>query len=125
MQPRGVIHQRSDSDFAGPRCLLPDAQWRRLAAHFRLSPREAEVVRGIMEGECEPSTARRLGISPHTVHTHVMRAYRKLLVHSRSELVLRIASAAAELMRSDLRANAPTAASSRGQITPATNGVQA
>lgn len=76
-----------------PQCLLPESLWEEVAQRFKLSPREGDVVRGIMEGECEPSIARTLGISAHTVHTHVTRAYRKLAVHSRAELALRIASA--------------------------------
>lgn len=37
----------------------------------RLTPRQLQVVRGMMLGMTDKEVARDLGISPHTVHAHV------------------------------------------------------
>lgn len=79
------------------RRVLSEAQWRSLAAALKLSQREFEVVQYIFDGKKEPVVARELGISRHTVRTHVKRIYRKLAVHDRSELLVRIFAAYASL----------------------------
>jgi DNA-binding CsgD family transcriptional regulator len=53
-----------------------------------LSPRELEIARGVMADEKEMAIAVRLGISVHTVHTHLERIYRKMGVSSRVQLVV-------------------------------------
>lgn len=65
--------------------------WVALVRHLTLSRREAEIVERILRlDDDEPSIAEHLHISPHTVHTHLERLYRKLDVSSRSQLVTRI-----------------------------------
>lgn len=81
------------ADQRGMTLLLPPAQWMGIASALRLSPRELEVVRGVFECGCDPVIALRLGISPHTVHTHLDRIYRKLNLSSRCDLVLRVFAA--------------------------------
>ncbi len=56
------------------------------AAHSCLSARESEVAQLAATGLADKEIARRLGISPTTVHTHVEHAYRKLGVNSRIAL---------------------------------------
>ena len=52
-----------------------------------LSPREQAVVSLLTTGgHSEKSAAAVLGISARTLHTYVARVYRKLDLHSRSEL---------------------------------------
>lgn len=53
----------------------------------RLSAREVEVLELVVKGFTFPEIAGLLGISTHTVTTHVRRIYRKLEVRSRSEAV--------------------------------------
>jgi two-component system nitrate/nitrite response regulator NarL len=53
----------------------------------RLSERETEVLRLTAGGLSGPEIARRLGIGPTTVKTHLQRAYRKLGVTDRAALV--------------------------------------
>jgi two-component system nitrate/nitrite response regulator NarL len=53
----------------------------------RLSERETEVLRLTAGGMSGPQIARRLGIGPTTVKTHLQRAYRKLGVTDRAALV--------------------------------------
>jgi DNA-binding NarL/FixJ family response regulator len=60
----------------------PDA-----AAPPRLSDREREVLMLIVKGFSYAEIANLLGVSAHTVTTHVRGIYRKLEVHSRGEAV--------------------------------------
>lgn len=47
-----------------------------------LTPREREVLQGMVDGLTREQIAQRLGMSPHTVRTHVHGLLRKLGVHS-------------------------------------------
>lgn len=51
----------------------------------RLTPREIEVLRALMAGGRSTVIAERLGISPHTVRTHVQNTLAKLSVRTRLE----------------------------------------
>lgn len=55
-----------------------------------LSKAQRRVVRLLIEGLSEKKIARKLRLSPFTVHNHVQAAHRKLGVHSRAELLIRI-----------------------------------
>lgn len=55
----------------------------------RLTAREAEVLSLIARGCTYSEAAERLGMSAHTVGTHVKNAYRKLDVHSAAAAVMR------------------------------------
>ena len=52
-----------------------------------LSPREQEVLRLLVKGFSYAEAAELLGITAHTVATHVRKVYRKLSVRSRGEAV--------------------------------------
>jgi DNA-binding CsgD family transcriptional regulator len=54
-----------------------------------LTAREREVLRLLSSGCTQPQIAARLGISPHTVISHVKNAYRKLDVHTAAAAVMR------------------------------------
>lgn len=75
---------------ASARRLLPESTWQHIFASLKLSQREIEVVRCILEDIPEHRIADRLGISRHTVHTYTERLYRKLGVSSRVELTVRV-----------------------------------
>ena len=66
--------------------MITEEGWTYLAQRLHLSPREVQIARGVMEDRTEHGIARELGISPHTVHTHLERVYRKLEVGSRVQL---------------------------------------
>ncbi len=53
----------------------------------QLSARESEVLELVVKGFTFPEIGELLGISAHTVTTHIRRIYRKLEVRSRSEAV--------------------------------------
>ena len=78
-------------------------QWTLVATALRFSDREAEVVRCLLDGHTEQTTALRLGLSVHTVHSYVGRIYPKLGVRSRSDLVVRIFRRFVEDLMSDGR----------------------
>lgn len=52
-----------------------------------LSPREMDVLRRLALGESNKEIARRFGISPNTVKTHVARVYEKLEVGRRVQAI--------------------------------------
>ena len=56
-----------------------------------LSPREFEIARLTSEGFSNKEIARTLEISPHTVSSHLRRAFAKLGVNRRSRLSFMIA----------------------------------
>ena len=55
----------------------------------RLTARESQVLRLIASGCTYSQTADRLGISLHTVTTHIKNLYRKLDVHCAAGAVMR------------------------------------
>ena len=52
-----------------------------------LSPREMDILGALAAGESNKEIARRLGISPNTVKTHVARVYGKLSVQRRVQAI--------------------------------------
>jgi LuxR family maltose regulon positive regulatory protein len=58
-----------------------------------LSTRESEILQAVFEDQKEYCIAENLGISTHTIHTHLERIYRKLHVSSRVELVVHVFAA--------------------------------
>ncbi len=54
-----------------------------------LTLREADVVRLLADGCSYSQIAERLGISAHTVASHIKNAYRKLEVHCAAAAVMR------------------------------------
>lgn len=59
------------------------------SAIVRLTVREIEVVRLLARGCTYSQVAERLGMSAHTVTSHVKNAYRKLDVHCAAAAVMR------------------------------------
>ena len=71
--------------------ILESGEWQLVVRRLALSPRETEIVERILRRDDDELTiATALNMSPHTVHTHVVRLYRKLQVSSRSQLVSRM-----------------------------------
>jgi DNA-binding CsgD family transcriptional regulator len=62
----------------------------RLCTQLNLSARQREVLHGLLNEEDEATIAERIGVSRHTVHSHLRRLYAKLGVHGRYELVLHV-----------------------------------
>ncbi len=70
--------------------MFSDEAWREIAGGLRLSGQELRIVRGVFDDLTESAIASDLNVSPHTVHTHSERLYRKLGVTDRVKLVLRV-----------------------------------
>lgn len=68
-----------------------ETKWPAAVMGLKLSPREIEIVQCMLSfKENEIAIAQHLRISPHTVHTHLERLYRKLGVNSRCQVIARI-----------------------------------
>jgi hypothetical protein len=70
--------------------LFSDDIWRLLARSLKLSQRESQIPPAVFDDQKESTIAVNLGMSSHTVHTHLERLYRKLGVTSRVTLVTRV-----------------------------------
>ena len=60
---------------------------RRFAQHFRLTKAESVVAALIAEAHSVPEAAQRLGVSVHTVRTHLRNVFTKTGVNRQSALV--------------------------------------
>ena len=70
--------------------MFTEHAWGEIACSLKLSGRERQIVRGIFNDDTDLSIAQHLGISLHTVHTHVERLHRKLAIMDRPQLLLRV-----------------------------------
>lgn len=80
----------SDAADASAGGILPHERWTQLAISLHLTPRELDVVKKIVDGRKETALATELGISTHTVHSHLARLYRKLGVEGRCGLLVKV-----------------------------------
>jgi DNA-binding CsgD family transcriptional regulator len=70
--------------------LLTDHAWHEIGRTMEITKRELQIVQSVFDNQHETDIAKRFKISPHTVHMHLNRLFKKLNVTSRTELVLRI-----------------------------------
>lgn len=68
--------------------MLSDRAWAVIADSLGLTRRQIQIVRLVLDDATELAMAGTLGVSMHTVHTHLDRIHKKLGVHSRVELVV-------------------------------------
>ncbi len=84
----------------GAHVFRPD-EWLELGQALHLSGRELQIVQHIFDDEKEARIARALSMSPHTVHTHFGRLYRKLHTNSRCGVILRVFATHLDLQGDD------------------------
>ena len=72
------------------RSILSDRQWDSIAQSLNLSRRELQILQCMFDNQTEGAMALELGISCHTVHSHLERLYHKLQVTSRCAAVVRV-----------------------------------
>ena len=70
--------------------MLSDTAWVEIAHSLKLSGRELEIVRGVFDNLKRGAIAAKLGVSEHTVHTHLQRLFSKLRVTTRAQLIVRV-----------------------------------
>ncbi len=70
-----------------PDAAPPPAATSAIESDVSLSDREREILLLASKGYNYPEMGKLMGISPHTVTSHVKKIYRKLAVHSRGEAV--------------------------------------
>ena len=95
---------KSEAAHDRPALVSPD-EWRAIDRLLGLSERQSQIAWSllVMGDETEESISVRLGISGHTVHSHLERLYRKLDVRSRSQLIRKLFEAYVELHRAERR----------------------
>ena len=87
-EPFSATHSPGLNPQFNRRNAIPDAAWDALASSLGLSKRQVQIVRAVAADDTEFTIAADLGVSMHTVHTHLDRLHRKLGVHSRVELLI-------------------------------------
>lgn len=89
-----VLKYFRDIDFSGNFSgKKPLKKRRRRGELGRLSSKETEVLRCLVDGDSYKGVGERLDIKMDTVRTHIRRIYRKLQVNSRTEAVVKYVSA--------------------------------
>ena len=83
------LHPASQSKLRGA-AFLSNHAWREIASTLGITKRELQIVQSVFDNQHESDIAKRFKLSPHTVHMHLNRLFKKLNVTSRTELVLRI-----------------------------------
>ena len=73
-----------------PELALTDEEWQSISTCLRLTCRESQIVRSLLNGNRESEIGDELGIHASTVHTHLKRLHRKLKVRDRCGLVVRV-----------------------------------
>lgn len=72
----------------GRSAVFTEQAWQTTAQSLKLSLRELQIIRAMFDYKKEYSIAADLGISPHTVHTHLERLHRKLGIADRTQLLV-------------------------------------
>lgn len=70
--------------------IFTDHAWHEIARTLCITNRELQIIQAVFDNQHEADIAKRFKISPHTVHMHMNRLFKKLTVTSRTEMVLRI-----------------------------------
>ena len=70
--------------------IFSELAWKEIGASLRFTRRELQIVRGVFDDSTEFAIGADLGISPHTVHTHLERLRHKLAVIDRAALILQV-----------------------------------
>ena len=81
MEGKAVIHP------ALTRLFIEESQLRPARSQTPLSNRESEILQWVAHGSSTKEVARELGISPHTVKTHLERIFEKLGANDRAQAV--------------------------------------
>ena len=70
--------------------LLSECAWVEEAGSLSLTKCETKIVAATFDNQTERAIAAAMELSPHTIHTHMNRVFKKLNVTTRTELALRV-----------------------------------
>lgn len=70
--------------------IFSPGRWRELGTHLGLTPRQQQIARLLCKGFAKSEAAKELGISVPTVRMHADALYKRLGVHSRLALAVRL-----------------------------------
>jgi DNA-binding NarL/FixJ family response regulator len=70
--------------------VMSEQEWTELHSRLELSPRQAQIVRGVLHCKSDKEIARELDITLPTLRTHLARLFRKLDLNDRTELVVHV-----------------------------------
>ena len=89
---RGKLRTVTEQPLVRPSgsAIFSEQAWNEVGRRLKLSGRELQIVRGMFNDKIELAIASDLGISHHTVHTHIERLYDKLAVTNRGQLFIQI-----------------------------------
>ena len=99
-------------------CFFCEAAWAGISQALSLSEREVEIFQRLILGESEREVAAALATSPRTVRTHLERLRRKLGLHNRTELIVRIFDAHFDWL---VQARIPSGCRLKGRLTGVRN----
>jgi DNA-binding NarL/FixJ family response regulator len=74
------------------------SEWQGIITALKLSPRQAQILAGILKAQTERTIAKQLGVSEDTVHSHIRRLYGKLQTHNRTSTIVKVFAAHAEVV---------------------------
>jgi len=77
-------------NIASGSAIFSNRTWGEIARSLRFTLRELQIMRGVFDDHTEYAIAAELGISVHTVHTHLERLRHKLGAMDRAALILRV-----------------------------------
>ena len=92
-----MIRNSRDQDGLPIHAILSAEEWASIKKRLGLSKRELEISQLIVDGCTESQSAEELGISVHTVHTHVKHIYGKASVRDQRQLVVKLFTTFMEL----------------------------
>ncbi|MGD0351517.1 MAG: LuxR C-terminal-related transcriptional regulator [Verrucomicrobiota bacterium] len=84
--------------------MFSEQEWEKVARTLTLTKRELQIIRGVFDDRTEYAIAADLGMSQHTVHNHFDHLHRKLAVHTRAAMVLRVMHEFSTLKQAPVRA---------------------
>lgn len=70
--------------------IISNDEWRAISDSLELSSRQFEILKHVVDGSDDAVTSEKLGISVHTVRSHIKRIRQKLGVHNRADLISRV-----------------------------------
>ena len=80
--------------------MFSNSVWAAIATSLHFTLRELQIMRAVFDDRTEYAIATELGISVHTIHTHLERLRHKLEVVDRAGLILRVIQEFLALTRS-------------------------